>query len=217
MTNRSLREEFAVQLGAIVEEAELAEGVREDEPSKTPRARGLKRTAQLSKKESFERLDLFLEEAQAGAPDEWLARQAGTAEDVVLWWRKENGIKRKRGPVRANEQKVWAAGFGLGYDPQMHAVASDLKGAWEAPEYVLRTPLTYSQFCRHVHALHALLGTGPELLGEAFGVRARDAELALAAWGRHLRELNVRCATCKNLVDPRYGVFCSIRCKEMAR
>lgn len=205
---RSMREEHAIQLDAIIAAAERGE------EAKQTRSRTVKRTAQLSKEESFERLDLFLEEARAGAPDEWVAKQAAVALDTVMFWRKDRGIKRKRGAVRTSEQKIWAAGFGMQYDPQMHAAASDLQGAWEAPEYLLRTPVLYNEFCRHLHALHALLGTGPELLGEAFGVRTRDAELALAVWGRHLRELNTKCAACSMLIDPKYGKFCSTRCKE---
>lgn len=213
MTGRTLKEEHAVELGALVEEAERAlGGGGSDEP--TPRSSPRRKTHQLSREESFERLEPFLEHARAGAPDDWLARQAGVSIDSVLWWRRERDVKRKRGPHRVSETKIWAAGFGLPFDPKIHAADSELKGMWEAPEYLLRTPILYTHFCRHVHALHTLLGTGPELLSEALGVRARDIELALSVWSRHLIELKNPCPTCGELIDPRYGAFCSVRCAE---
>lgn len=208
---RGLREEHQVRLGALVEEAERKLSGASEE---TPKTRVVRKTTQLSKQESFERLDVLLQEAVAGAPDEWLARQAAVSLDSVLWWRREKGIQRKRGPIRAAEKQAWAAGFGLPYDPQMHAATSDFKGLWEAPEYVLRTPIRYREFCRHLYALHIQMGTGPELLGLSFGVRPRDVELAIAVWGRHLREINQPCASCPELVDPHYGKYCSTRCAE---
>lgn len=207
---RTLKEEHLVQLGALIEEAERAvEGT--SPKKKSPR----RKTNQLSREESFERLEKFLEEAKAGAPDEWLARQAGVSEDSVLWWRRERGIKRKMGaPNKSSSARALVAGFGLEYDPQMHAAESEFSGMWEAPEYILRTPILYHHFCRHMYALHVLLGVGPELLGESFGVRPRDAELAVAVWSRHLAELNHPCPACGELMDPRYGSACSVRCAE---
>jgi len=122
---RGLREEHQVRLGALVEEAQQKESKASEEK---PRTRVVKKTTQLSKEESFERLDVFMQEAVAGAPDEWLARQAAVSLDSVLWWRREKGIQRKRGPMRSAEKQVWAAGFGLQYDPQMHAATSDFRG-----------------------------------------------------------------------------------------
>jgi hypothetical protein len=210
---RGLREEHQIRLGALIEEAERrASGTAE--PAPTKRTRSGKRTVHLSKQESFDRLEPFLEEAVAGAPDEWLARQAGVSLDSVLWWRREKGVQRKRGPLRSVEKQMWAAGFGLAYDPQMHAATSDFGGLWEAPEYVLRTPIRYKEFCRHLYAAHAQVGTGPELLSLAFGIRPRDVELAISVWGRHLREINQPCAACPELVDPQYGKYCSTRCAE---
>lgn len=218
----SLKEELLVQLGSIVEEAEKAVGGKprpdpsgSDGSSEAPRGRKLKRTAQLSRQESYERLDVFEEEARAGAPDDWLARQAGVSLESVLWWRRERNLKRKRGPKRPEQvMTTWAAGFGLPYDSRMHAAKSELGGLWEAPEYVLRSEIRYVEFCRHLHALHIQLGSGPDILSRAFGIRPRDVELALAVWERHLNELNTPCTTCGGLIDPRYGSFCSVRCAE---
>lgn len=206
----TLREEFRAQLEAIVEDAEAA---TEEAVTQTPPKRRLKRTAQLSQQESFERLEKFLEEAEAGAPDEWLALQAGVTLDSVLWWRREKGITHKRGP-RTAKDTLMAAGFGLKFDPALHAADSDLNGAWAAPQYLLRKPITYREFCRHIYVLHVHLGTGPELLSEAFGVRPMDIELAISVWNRHLQEKGTPCATCRELTDPRYSKYCSVRCAE---
>lgn len=208
----TLKEEFLVRLDSIVEtaERELAQEVQTPKPSKT---RKLKRTSQLSQQESFERLDLMLDEAQAGAPDEWLATQAGVTLDSVLWWRRERGIQRQRGP-KPRADALRAAGFGTRFDSALHAAESDFDGQWEAPQFLLRKAINYTEFCRHVYSLHVILGTGPELMSEALGVRPKDIELALSVWNRHLKNVGTKCLECKELTDPRYGVFCSVRCAE---
>jgi hypothetical protein len=208
----SLKEDLLVQLGSIIEEASSKPLLPEEPVPKHT----VRRTHQLSREESFSRLDPFLEEAKAGAPDDWLARKAGVSLEVVLWWRKEKGVVRRRGPQRAREEVVWAAGFGMDYDPKLHSAGSDLSGEWSAPEYLLRKPLKYREFCRLVYALHVQLAAGPELIATAFGVRIRDAELALMVWSRHLEANGVPCR-CGEKIDPRYGRYCSVRCAEEER
>jgi hypothetical protein len=212
----TLREEFQVQLDAIIETAERETSslpLEDPAAGKPVRGRKLKRTAQLSQQESFERLDILLEEAQAGAPDDWLAAQAGVTLDSVLWWRRERNIRHPKGP-KARVDVLRAAGFGIRFDSALHAADSDFDGQWESPHFLLRKAINYTEFCRHVYALHVLLGTGPELLSESIGVRPKDIELALAVWGRHLKKVGKKCPTCKELTDPRYGAFCSVRCAE---
>jgi hypothetical protein len=213
MTRPTLRPEFAVQLGAMIEEAEKAVG-GSPKPPAAPRGNRQKKTAFLSREESYERLDSFLDEAKAGAPDDWLARQANVSKEAVLWWRKEREIKRPRGRPTTQDRVLWAAGFGTEFNPQLHAAESELQGQWEAPEYLLRTPINYTHFCRHVHALHELLGSGPGLISASLGVRVRDVELALLVWKRHLREVGTPCVRCGAVLDPRYGKVCSTACRK---
>jgi hypothetical protein len=79
----TLREEFAVQLDHIIEG--VAE--RQKYPIEQETAVRVRKTPRISREESFARLDELLEEARAGAPDEWLSKQAHVAPDAVLAWR----------------------------------------------------------------------------------------------------------------------------------
>jgi hypothetical protein len=63
-----------------------------------------------------------------------------------------------------------------------------------------------------VYALNTTLGAGPELVCEALGLRERDVELALTVWTNHLSRRGAPCKACGELLDPRYGEFCSVRC-----
>lgn len=206
-----MREEFLVELDSLVEHA--AGDALEETSTKTGPAP--RRTRSLSREESYDRLDEWLEEAQAGAPDDWLAKQSNVALDAVLLWRKARNIRRASGRKRVLERNVWAVdAFGGKFEAPLHPAASDLDGLWEAPQYILRQPIFYRELCRQVWTLHVTLGVGPQLIASALGLRERDAELALVVWAGHLSRLGVSCRVCGELLDPRYGDTCSVRCAE---
>lgn len=204
----TLREEFAVQLDHIIEG--VAE--RQKYPIEQETAVRVRKTPRISREESFARLDELLEEARAGAPDEWLSKQAHVAPDAVLAWRKLRKVARTRGRGGGRERSLWAVNLLGGFKSPLHPVHSPFSGLWEAPEYVLRRPLVYRELCRLVYSLHTTLGVGPELICEAMGLREKDVELALTVWANHLARSGEPCTTCGSLTDPRYGKFCSVRC-----
>jgi hypothetical protein len=203
----ALPEELQARLGDIVREAE----------SKTqdPEPRAKRRPRQKTQDQAFADLDGFADEARAGMPDEALARAAGVALTSVLAWRRARGIKRTSGHLRRRESQISALdAFGDHYDPGLHSTGSAMKGQWEIPQYVLRTPLRYDEMCRQLYFLHVELGSGAELLAKAFGFRERDVEMALAVEVAHLQKHGAPCARCGVPCDPRYGKYCSTRCKE---
>lgn len=206
----TLREEFRSQLDHILEEA--AQHDRTYEPEAPPPAKQYRRAPRLGREESFARLDELAEEAKAGAPDEWLARQAHVAPDAVLYWRKARGIRRLTGKARTQQRNVWAVDLLGSFQAPMHPARSDFDGLWESPEYVLRRPMNYRELCRMAYTLNVTLGAGPELISEALGLRERDVELAMTVWANHLARAGVPCKVCGAGVDPRYGEFCSVRC-----
>lgn len=204
----TLREEFATQLDAIIEE--VAE--REKYPQEHELPVRVRKPPRISREESFARLDELLEEAKAGAPDEWLAKQAHVAPDAVLVWRRLRKVIRRNGRGRTREKSLWAVDLLGGFKSPLHPVHSPFDGLWEAPEYVLRRPLNYRELCRMIYSLHTTLGAGPELICEALGLREKDVELALTVWANHLARTGTACPSCGSSVDPRYGKFCSVRC-----
>lgn len=208
----TLREEFLSQLDHILEEA--AKHDRTYEPAAEPPAPRPRKAPKLGREESFARLDVLIQEARAGAPDEWLARHAHVAPDAVLYWRKARQIRRPTGRARAQQKSMWALDLlgGSSFQAPMHPARSDFDGLWESPEYVLRRPMNYRELCRMVYTLNITLGAGPELICEALGLRERDVELAMTVWTNHLARSGVPCKGCGNGTDPRYGEFCSVRC-----
>jgi hypothetical protein len=188
--------------------SELLRGPKKKTPKPKP-------TRQKTQSESFKDLDGWYEEAVAGMPDEALARAANVSMTAVLEWRKARGIKRKKGWERHREINTWAIdAFGDGYVPEIHAAQSQLKGQWDLPEYVLRTPLDYDQLTRALFFLHFEQGTSPDTLAKAFGLRERDVEMAIAVETAHLQRVGVPCAACGRVCDPAYGKYCSTRCRS---
>ena len=217
---RSLPGSVRARLGSIVADAEeLAKDKRkikdlvEEKASKKPRPSRPK-----TQEESFRDLDAFREEADAGMPDESLARAANVSITVVLIWRKARGIKRKKGYLRRREIEMYAVdSFGDGYTSEIQGISSELKGLWELPEYVLRLPLKYDELTRQLYFLHTELGSTVDLLASAFGLRPRDVEMAIAVEVAHLERVSAPCVICQRPCDPAYGKACSARCRSQVK
>lgn len=133
-------------------------------------------------------LDTFLDDAKAGATDAQIARSAGVTASQVRRWRLGHGITRPSGrpttPQRLSRLAVDV--FAQEYIPVLHEVSSPVSGRWEAPEYLVRTPLKFETFARGVHAL-ADAGFTATTIAEAVGVRERDVVHALALAEARLR------------------------------
>jgi hypothetical protein len=140
----------------------------------------------LRREESFARLDDLHREAEAGAPDEFLAKEAEVSMNAVKKWRQANKLVRARGP-RASEAKAqWALGF-LGQpveDVLMRSQRSPIRGEWEPPEYVLRGTVKYPDLVRQIHFLHRRGGFSPSTIAEAHGYTLRTVEHAIALGDR---------------------------------
>jgi len=216
MSRRTLPGELRARLGLLVSQAEKQ--VRLPSPSqmeadRAPRIR-YKPSGQKTQAESFKDLDHWLEEAQAGMPDDSLARAANVSMTAVLEWRKARGVKRKRGWQARREADVWAMdAFGDGFISEIQQAQSQLKGAWDLPEYVLRLPLKYDSLCRAAYHLAADLGMTPDEIAGAIGLRIRDVEMAIAVETAYLTRVSISCSNCGRPCDPNYGEFCSTRCK----
>jgi hypothetical protein len=207
-------------LDSIVAEAEKKVGKKAvmadflKPPPRTP-PKKQRPTRAKTHEESFRDLDGFRAEADAGMPDDSLARAANVSLTAVLEWRKERGIKRKRGHERRREIEVWAIDpFGTGYVSDIQRTESVVKGQWDLPEYVLRLPLDYDQLTRALHFLHSQLGMSADTIAKAVGLRLRDAEMAIAVEAAHLSRVGVACKSCGRECDPSYGQFCSLRCRS---
>lgn len=136
--------------------------------------------------EARTRLDQLVREAEAGAPDSYLAKQAKCSTRLVRTWRKERGIVRSRGPVRKEEMARFAMGL-LGRpvpDVLMRTGASDLKGRWEPPEYVLRGEVDYETAVRLLHYLHRRGGFPLKKIADGLGFTHRTVEQAIALGDR---------------------------------
>jgi hypothetical protein len=205
----------ASDLQDIVAQAE-AEGLVPSEPQapKTPQTSKPKDT---SLRESLERLDVFVEEAKAGMPDEELADRARVSLHAVAAWRRARRIKRP--DISATVRTMRAHCLRPG-DPErmVHYVAERTQGSvvegWEPVRYCIRTALDYNEFTRHVYYLHHYLGSTTDTIARALGVRERDVDLALSIEASHLRNFGSRCQTCGNAMDPKYGAHCSWVCKR---
>lgn len=204
------------QLAHLVTQAEKAASLPSPtrlDPPRPPRPR-YKPSGQKTQAESFKDLDSWLEEAQAGMPDDSLARAANVSMTAVLEWRKVREIKRKRGWQARREADIWAVdAFGDGYVSEIQRAQSQLKGQWDLPEYVLRVPLKYDYLCRAAYFLSSDLGMTSDEIAEAVGLRTRDVEMAIAVEAAHLARTSISCSKCGRACDPHYGEFCSVRCK----
>ena len=133
-----------------------------------------------------DRLDQLEREAKAGAPDPWLAREAHCTKALVRTWRREKGIKRRRGPARNQEMTSFALGL-LGRpvpDVLMRTSASDLKGAWEPPEFVLRGEVDYESMVQLLHYLHRRGGFPIKKISDALGFTHRTVQQAIVLGDR---------------------------------
>ena len=214
MTKSSLPEHLDARLSGLVDASLRGERVVAKPRDTTPLRSHVPRY--LTKHEAFPHLDSVIEEARSGAPDDYLARVAMTTPGIVRSWRKARGIRRPRGTPRRKEVLAHEAMdlYGdLAPDFLPRAEGSVVHGAFEPPEFVLRVPLDYDEFCRHVWILRREIGSGPEMLARAFGVRPRDVEIALDLEDSWLAEHGRGCTSCGGLTDPRYGEYCSNRCR----
>jgi len=163
----------------------------------------------------FDRLEPFLEEAKAGAPTSWLAHHAEVSIDTVQRWRRHRGIVLRGNRGRKLEATAWALDvFGDGFDPVLHKAKNTNHGVWEVPEFVIRKPLDYDEFCRMVWELHNICGHEPDRIAGSVGVREKDVELALSLQRKRLEVIGVACPRCGLPMDPMGGrATCSKACR----
>lgn len=191
--------------------ARLPDLVESPPPSPRPKT---SRRRNLAETTSFARLDEFRDEARAGAPDTWLVQKTGVSLGAVHRWRRHNTILRPRGRKRQEEVLSWALdAFGDGYDAELHAVNSRVRGLWELPEFVLHKPLDYDALCRLVWELHNTCGHSAELISQAFGIREKDITMALELQAAHLDSTGTECPRCGRLMDTTGGELCSKTCR----
>jgi transcriptional regulator with XRE-family HTH domain len=202
-------------LDEIVRNAE--NGTREG-PQKPPTKVDAEVAPRRSFKEAFEVLDQMAEEAKGGMSTEQLADRAKVSRVAVREWRKSRRIpepspaaeaERARA-LRLSQADDWTV---LQYVRERVDEAAIEDGSWEPVEFVLRRPIDYTEFTRHVFFLHTRMGSSVEMLAEAFGVRVKDIELAVGVERHHLTKVGVPCSGCTHVVDPRYGKYCSYTCK----
>lgn len=210
-------ESLRSRLTEIVKRAELELDGMEKKSTSEPIGELLRPHLHTKTATAYPVLDELLEEARAGAPDIWLAKKASTSVGMVRRWRAERGIKRSSGRRRQAEVTSYEAIDPYGdrvVDYLQRAADSPIGGCFVAPEYVARKPLNYDEFCRLVTFLHHYLGIGPDLLGEALGIRPQDVEIAIRLQTEWLDTHGEPCAACGRLTDIRYGRFCSTVCKR---
>ncbi len=168
----------------------------------------------LTEEESYSRLDDYIDEARAGAPDDWLSRKTSVAYHTVIRWRKARGLKRPRRQT-IDEVGKWALDvFGDAYDAALHSTSSVvLDGLWEVPEYVLRVPLDYDALCRLIWEL-VVQKYGIKEIAAAIGLKERDVEHALALQAAYLETRGVDCKKCGRVIDPVMGKICKTCVKK---
>ena len=160
----------------------------------------------------YSALDQFTDEAIAGATDDWLAEHAETSISMVTRWRNERGIQK----VVTPDPLVAIQNLSSSYDPAMHVVGSVFEGNWSPPQYVIRSPMNYTEFCRIVHMATHDAGIDTASVASGLGVREQDVSRAAAAWKAHLKRRGRRCQGCNTVVDPKFGPFCMKRCRDAA-
>ncbi len=161
--------------------------------------------------EQYQALDSYLEEARAGAPDDWLAKRTGLSIKLVKRWKVSRGITL---PAGGAEQLAAIQGLAQSYNARLHIVGSDLQGQSRPPEYMIREPLDYSLLCRAVYTLAQYLGMEDSDLAVAFGLRTSDIITARLAYESHLRRKGKKCSCCDTVIDPKFGPYCSARCRD---
>lgn len=217
--NKDSRKWSTKDLPRIVDEAEQQAG---PPPSIPPRRLGVE-TPGRPLVEALEILDAYTDEAKAGMTTEALADKAGVSRVAVREWRRARGIpepplaavldnSRALGLLESDGRTALHYVRELGLDEALGEV-----GTWEPTEYVIHSPIEYTEFTRHIYFLHTRLGSDPITLARALGVRERDVELAIAIERRHLEQHGRTCRACAYPVDPRYGLFCSVTCQQKPR
>lgn len=159
-----------------------------------------------------EALDTLRSEAEAGAPEAWLAEQADVSVRAVRAWKKRRGLPiSEQGVVAENVAAL--QGLAPFYDPRQHRTV----GApdFDTPEFVLRLPLDYTQYARACHTLE-LARFSVAQIASGTGTKPKDVEVALAMWRRHLSSKGQRCLGCNLLLDHRFSEFCSRTCYDAA-
>lgn len=137
----------------------------------------------LSRADAFERLEAYTREAQAGAPDTFLAKKADVSVFMVREWRNKFGLRRQRGKRRSVEEHRQFASTVMGHRPPdvlMRADASPLDGRWEVPEFVLRGVVDYPGHVQQIHYLHRKGGFSPEAIAKAHGYTQKTVDQAIA-------------------------------------
>lgn len=170
------------------------------------------RSPKAQPRSAFARLDEVVAEARAGASDDFLARAVSVTVDAVRAWRKARNIKRVRRKKSETVDAVLAVDIdGTRTDAAMHVVDDSIAiGTWEPPQFVLRDPLAYTDFCRVMHGLREANEPG-EVIAAALGFRPRDIELGIEVWQRHLDAVGRVCSRCQKIYDPAHGTKTTCR------
>lgn len=140
-----------------------------------PPRRSHHKSAHMSRVDVDSRVAPYAEDLRAGAPDAWVARQAGLTRYQVKEARHRLDILRR--PGRQLYWRRWLAISALGGEPLIMPTRSPLNGQWQIPEYVLRRPLDYTKLVAVVRAA-AEAGMGVETIAAGLGLRTRDVEAA---------------------------------------
>lgn len=115
----------------------------------------------------------YAPDAAAGVPDAAIAGRVGLSPEQVRRWRIRRELRvcngRPRAPVMARFAALHLLGAGPGAAP--HAV--EPSDNWHVPEYVLRVPLAYTDFCRVVRSL-VDDGVPVRVIARGIGVLERD-------------------------------------------
>lgn len=161
----------------------------------------------------FARLEGFLEQALRGTPIETIAVLADARLATAVKWRQLRNIKPGLTPHQESVSALEL--FSREVKDHLHRCEeSPVGGVFTPPQYVLRQPLEYAEFCRAAHALHTISGFDVATLSRALGVRATDVDFALKLWTHHLTTHGVPCASCGRTTEPERGAFCSRLCME---
>jgi hypothetical protein len=157
-------------------------------------------------------LDALLDEAKAGASDQWLADKADVSVRQVQLWRKARGLSVDKGPV---QQAIGALqGLSQGYEPSVHMTSTTVD--FDTPQFVLREPLDYTQYARLCHTLRDSYAFTLKQIAHGTGTRINDVEKAIELWVRWLGTQGAKCLGCDALVDPRFQKECSRSCYDRA-
>ncbi len=135
----------------------------------------------LSRREVDARIEPYIADLRAGAPDAWVAKQSDLTAWQVKAARHRLHIMRPPGPQAG--WRRWMAVSALGTSPIPMPTRSVVGGDWQVPQYVLRQPLDYRALVRVVRAATEA-GMSPGTIASGLGLRARDVEHAQALGDR---------------------------------